>query len=76
MVTPMLDAMGKPNEAIFIEDKLHMNADGYTLWAKKVQRFWANRWTCVRETYARNRLRTTDFIAAKTAQLPVCSPLP
>lgn len=43
MVTPMLDAMGKPNEAIFIEDKLHMNADGYTLWAKKVQRFWANR---------------------------------
>ena len=41
MVTPMLDATGKPIEAIFIQDKLHMNAEGYVLWAKKVQWFWA-----------------------------------
>ena len=30
----MLDGDGKPNEALFIEDKLHMNAEGYAIWAK------------------------------------------
>ena len=40
MVTPMLDATGQPNPTLFIQDKLHMNADGYALWTKKVQWFW------------------------------------
>lgn len=30
--TPMLDANGVPREALFIEDRLHMNAAGYALW--------------------------------------------
>jgi hypothetical protein len=31
---------GQPNDALFVEDKLHLNADGYQLWAKIVkQRF-------------------------------------
>ena len=30
--TPMLSPDGKPNEAIFLADKLHMNADGYRIW--------------------------------------------
>lgn len=38
--TPMLDATGKPNPALFIEDNLHMNAEGYALWTKKVQWFF------------------------------------
>lgn len=40
LVTPMLDATGQPTSSIFIQDNLHMNADGYALWAKKVQWFW------------------------------------
>ena len=31
----MLNGEGKPNEALFIEDKLHMNAEGYAIWAKE-----------------------------------------
>ena len=30
--TPMLDAAGQPREDLFIEDRLHMNAEGYVLW--------------------------------------------
>ena len=30
----MLDAQGKPRECLFGEDRLHMNHDGYQLWAQ------------------------------------------
>jgi lysophospholipase L1-like esterase len=38
--TPMLDASGKPNQALFIQDMLHMKPEGYVLWMQKVQEFW------------------------------------
>lgn len=37
--TPMLDASGAPNPALFIEDNLHMKPEGYAVWTKKVQWF-------------------------------------
>lgn len=36
VATPMLDADGRPRAELFIEDRLHMNADGYALWRKVV----------------------------------------
>ena len=33
----MLDSSGKPNDEIFIEDKLHMNAKGYAIWQKAIE---------------------------------------
>jgi lysophospholipase L1-like esterase len=30
--TPMLGADGKPRDELFVEDKLHLNAEGYALW--------------------------------------------
>lgn len=35
--TPMLDGDGKPNDALFVEDKLHMNREGYAIWEKKIE---------------------------------------
>lgn len=35
----MLDGEGKPNEALFIEDKLHMNQEGYAIWAKVLDKY-------------------------------------
>ena len=32
VATPMLDADGQPRKALFLEDMLHLNADGYALW--------------------------------------------
>ena len=32
VLTPMLDAAGKPREDLFLADRLHMNAAGYALW--------------------------------------------
>ena len=37
--SPMLDGEGRPNEALFIEDKLHMNAEGYAIWAKVLDKY-------------------------------------
>lgn len=34
--TPMLDANGQPNEALFIDDRLHMNAAGYAIWKRTI----------------------------------------
>jgi lysophospholipase L1-like esterase len=34
--TPMLDATGQPDEALFIEDRLHMNAAGYAIWKRVI----------------------------------------
>ncbi|WP_185742154.1 SGNH/GDSL hydrolase family protein [Pseudoxanthomonas sp. 3HH-4] len=34
--TPMLDATGQPNEALFIEDRLHMNRAGYVIWQRAI----------------------------------------
>lgn len=34
--TPMTDSAGAPLEDIFLDDKLHMNAKGYTIWAKEI----------------------------------------
>ncbi len=31
--TPMLGADGKPREELFVQDRLHLNDDGYKLWA-------------------------------------------
>ena len=35
----MLDGEGKPNEALFVEDKLHMNQEGYAIWAKVLDKY-------------------------------------
>lgn len=32
VATPMLDAKGRPRGELFVEDRLHMNAQGYALW--------------------------------------------
>jgi lysophospholipase L1-like esterase len=34
--TPMLDATGQPDETLFIEDRLHMNAAGYAIWKRAI----------------------------------------
>jgi len=34
--TPMLDAKGQPDEALFIEDRLHMNRAGYVIWQRVI----------------------------------------
>src|SRR5690606_19013901 len=34
--TPMLDTSGQPRPELFLEDNLHMNAEGYRLWTKLV----------------------------------------
>ncbi|NYZ61626.1 SGNH/GDSL hydrolase family protein [Luteimonas deserti] len=34
---PMLDADGRPREALFLADRLHMNADGYALWRELIR---------------------------------------
>lgn len=33
----MLDTDGKPIDSIFVGDKLHMNAKGYTIWQKAIE---------------------------------------
>ena len=35
--TPMLGDDGKPRPELFVEDGLHMNADGYRLWNEKLR---------------------------------------
>ena len=32
VATPMLDAAGQPRKELFLDDMLHVNADGYALW--------------------------------------------
>lgn len=34
--TPMLGADGRPREELFLEDRLHMNAQGYAIWRAAV----------------------------------------
>ena len=34
IVTPMLDAEGKPRRELFVEDELHLNPTGYGLWTQ------------------------------------------
>lgn len=34
VATPMLDANGGPRPELFVEDQLHMNADGYAIWRR------------------------------------------
>lgn len=36
VATPMLDAQGQPRAALFLDDRLHMNAAGYALWRSVV----------------------------------------
>jgi lysophospholipase L1-like esterase len=31
--TPMLDAAGNPRVELFVKDRLHLNGEGYKLWA-------------------------------------------
>ncbi len=33
----MLTAEGKPNPSLFVEDGLHINAEGYKIWTKLVR---------------------------------------
>jgi lysophospholipase L1-like esterase len=35
--TPMLGSDGKPRPELFVEDGLHMNAEGYRLWSEKLR---------------------------------------
>lgn len=37
--TPMLDKQGKPREALFVKDMLHMNEQGYQLWTQALEPF-------------------------------------
>jgi lysophospholipase L1-like esterase len=37
IVTPMLSEDGRPRRELFIEDELHMNADGYALWTEIIK---------------------------------------
>lgn len=32
VATPMLDAQGRPRAELFLDDRLHMNREGYALW--------------------------------------------
>jgi len=34
--TPMLDSDGKPRAELFLDDGLHLNADGYALWSETI----------------------------------------
>ncbi|MBD9436787.1 hypothetical protein IB223_11855 [Pseudoxanthomonas sp. PXM03] len=34
--TPMLDPKGQPDETLFIDDRLHMNAAGYDIWQRVI----------------------------------------
>lgn len=34
LATPLLDAAGKPRPELFRSDRLHLNADGYSIWTK------------------------------------------
>lgn len=34
----MIKPVGKPNREIFIKDLLHMNAEGYNIWATEVNK--------------------------------------
>jgi lysophospholipase L1-like esterase len=40
VATPMLDTEGKPQAAHYIKDMLHMNREGYAIWAAVVKRFY------------------------------------
>lgn len=40
--SPMLNAKGEPDEKYFIEDKLHMNKQGYAVWAKVLRKVMRN----------------------------------
>ena len=40
--TTMLDKDGNPNETLFVEDRLHMNAKGYEIWKKAVKPYLLN----------------------------------
>ena len=35
--TAMLDAAGKPRKELFVEDDLHLNAQGYAIWQRIIQ---------------------------------------
>lgn len=37
--TPMLDERGVVRSELFLEDRLHMNAKGYDIWQKVIQKF-------------------------------------
>lgn len=37
IVTPMLKPNGEPREELFLDDKLHMNAQGYAIWTKAIE---------------------------------------
>jgi lysophospholipase L1-like esterase len=39
--TPMLGDDGKPRRELFIDDELHLSADGYRLWTKQIAPFLA-----------------------------------
>ncbi|HAV64145.1 MAG TPA: GDSL family lipase, partial [Verrucomicrobiales bacterium] len=38
IVTPMLDTEGRPRGELFVSDRLHMNAEGYAIWADVIGR--------------------------------------
>lgn len=38
VVPPMLDAEGQPRRELFVADQLHMNAAGYAIWTKLLER--------------------------------------
>ena len=35
--TPLLGDNGWPNDALFLADRLHLNADGYRVWTKALR---------------------------------------
>jgi lysophospholipase L1-like esterase len=39
VVPAMLDASGEPRTELFLEDRLHMNSQGYELWRRTIEDF-------------------------------------
>ena len=36
VATPLLNQAGRPDDRLFLPDRLHLNADGYTVWAEAI----------------------------------------
>ncbi|NOX90551.1 MAG: hypothetical protein GXO77_16220 [Calditrichaeota bacterium] len=48
LATPLLNAEGKPDENLFIEDGLHLNQNGYARWKKELQPLLKELWLNLR----------------------------
>lgn len=42
LAAPLTDEEGRPDDAYFVDDRLHLNEDGYRLWNEKMREFLEN----------------------------------